>query len=214
MTAAPCYIRLAACSTLRTRAEVNTWYRAVRLPHLGTALSTAHTLDVSGRFHFGSATALSFPVLYLAENPMVALFEVRALLGSPTGSPGVVPSPTHPWAVINVAIDLQKIADLTDPRETAKLGTTTQELTGDWRGYDLRRGIGTVPEPTGLAPTQQLGAALYSVPELEGFLTPSAPLAYHRNLIVFPDKLQPASTVRWQDPTTGQWHDVDGAGPP
>jgi hypothetical protein len=146
--------------------------------------------------------------MYLAENPMVALFEVSALLGDPAGYPGVVPVSLNSWAVINVKVTLSRVADLTDPAETNQLNTTAQELTGDWRGYQQRQVLGSVGAPIGIAPTQQLGAALAAIPDLEGFRTLSAKLPCYRVLVVLPDNLDPNSSVQWQDPNTGQWSSI------
>jgi RES domain-containing protein len=88
-----------------------TWYRAFDRTFPGTALSTAHTPTTPSRFSPGRLTAPAFEVLYLAENPMVAMFEARALFGSPSTSGGVVPHPTRPLVTlpIVVALTLQRI---------------------------------------------------------------------------------------------------------
>jgi hypothetical protein len=80
----------------------------------------------------------AFPILYLAEDHLVALFEVGALLGSPYPGGNYVPNPRQSWVILNVQVTLEAVADLTDPAEQYRLGTTAQELTGDWRGYQLR----------------------------------------------------------------------------
>ncbi len=92
-------------------------------------------------------------------------------------------------------VQLQHIADLTEERTQSLLGTTVQELTGDWKGYDKRGPRTTVRTPVGLAPTQRLGESLYSTPGLEGFLTVSAKVPTCPNLVVFPDKLQRGSLL-------------------
>jgi hypothetical protein len=131
---------------------------------------------------------------------MVALFEVQALMGSPLVPGGVVSNPAYPWVVINANVSLRAVVDLTDDVSAqVPLGTTAQELTGDWRGYQLRNPGTSVKSPTGAAPTQNLGLALYNmVPVLEGFITLSARLSYHKILGVFPEHLLPGSTVRFE----------------
>jgi hypothetical protein len=101
-------------------------------------------------------------------------------------------------------VQLQSVADLTDHAEQHRLGTTAQELSGDWRGYLVRGPTTPVSRPGGLAPTQLLGAALHGVPGLEGFRTLSAKVTTHMNLVVFPDKLHPGSQIVFTDPATGK----------
>lgn len=175
-----------------------TWYRAMATVHLPTALSVSHSRTVPGRFNDGSRSAPSFPVLYLAEDPVLALFEVQALFGSPTPG-GIVPNPKSAVASLNVNLILREVADLTDIHELTIFETNVQELTGDWRGFKLRGSATSVKLPTGTAPTQELGAALYAVPKLEGFLTVSAKLSYQQILVVFPDKLHSASLIEHTD---------------
>lgn len=59
-----------------------TWFRAVRPGHFRTALAYAHTATIPGRFNPGTPVRPAFPVLYLAEDPTVCLFEVQAMLGA------------------------------------------------------------------------------------------------------------------------------------
>ena len=175
-----------------------TWYRAIPPVYLSTALSASHSRTVPGRFNDGSLSSPAFPVLYLAEDPILALFEVEALYGSP--APGkTVPNPKSSAAILNVNVTLNAVTDLTSIPEQLIFDTNVQELTGDWRGFKTRNATTSVKVPTGTAPTQDLGAALYAVPGLEGFLTVSAKLPYQMILVVFPDKLDPASMIEHVD---------------
>jgi len=139
----------------------------------------------------------------------VALFEAEAVLGSPVRPGGALPQSRLAWTIINVRVRLQRVADLTVVGQQDLLGTTAQELTGDWEGYHLRNRRTSVSEPIGLAPTQELGAALYSLPDLEGFRTVSSKVPYAMNLVVFPQKLQPGSRVEFSHPTLGT-HTIPG----
>jgi hypothetical protein len=190
------------------RPETGTWYRAIQTHFLSTPLSTAHTATVSSRFSGATLASPGFEILYLAENHLVALFEVGALLGSPATPGGAIPSPHSPWTLLNVSIHLQKVVDLTDPARQQHLATTAQELTGDWRGYQLRGLRGTVNLPVGLAPTQTLGRSLHAQPGLEGFLTLSARVPYHKILVVFPKKLAARSHLSWHNPVTGKTESI------
>lgn len=145
-----------------------------------------------------------FELLYLAADPLLSLFEVQAMLGSPYPGSSAVPNPARPWATINVNVNLRYVIDLTYDAEIARLSTTIQELTGDWQGYSLR----PLPPRTAhvSAPTQQLGETLASIANVEGFLTFSARDATRKNLIVFPQNLTAPSQVSFVDPITGIVH--------
>lgn len=197
-------MNLLGCLALSRSPETGTWYRALQPQFWQTSLVTAQTRVIPSRFNEGSSARTQFEVLYLAETQMVALFEVQALFGSPTQPGGVVANPRRPWTVINVHIQLQDVADLTQVSQQTLLATTAQELTGDWYGYQQRSALTSVSQPVGTAPTQALGAALFAVSGLEGFLTMSAKLPYHKNLVVFPQKLQSGSRIEFHDPITGQ----------
>jgi hypothetical protein len=146
----------------------------------------------------------------LAENHLVALFEVQALLGASLAG-GPIPNPRQAWMIINVKVQLQHIADLTDvPTAQVPLVTTAQELTGDWLGYGQRGPTTSITQPTGTAPTQELGTALFGVPDLEGFQTVSAKLPHLRNLVLFPQKMRKRSRVEFIHPATGKTEVIDG----
>lgn len=193
----------AACALLATTPENRVWFRAIQPQYWATALATNHTTRIPSRFSPATGTNPAFPILYLAEDHHVALFEAGALLGSSQPGGLYVPNPRQAWIILNVQVALQAVADLTDAGEQHQLAMTAQELTGDWRGYQLRTPLTSVGRPTGLAPTQLLGAALHAIPGLEGFRTVSARVTTHMNLVVFPDKLQPGSHVTFTNPATG-----------
>ena len=102
-------------------------------------------------------------------------------------------------------IQLGQVTDLTRAANRRRIGTTVQELTGDWRGYRLRNPHPAIPAPYWTnVPTQRLGQALHDLPGLEGFLTYSAKVPTRQNLVVFPQKLQAGSQLRFHNPATGQ----------
>jgi hypothetical protein len=196
-------MNLGACPSLRTGAENAVWYRAIQPQFAAAPLGAAHTVFNASRFSPASPGRAAFRLLYLTENQVVALYEVEALYGS-----SLIPNPQAAWMMLNVRVTLQGVADLTGVTEQAKLGTTAQELTGDWEGYLRRNARTPVRQPTGPAPTQDLGEALYQLPGLEGFLTVSAKMPTHRILIVFPDKLRRGSSIVYTDPATGRTHTI------
>lgn len=202
-------MKLAHCRLLTKRPLTGTWYRAIRPHFFAAALAYAHTATIPGRFNAGSTQRPGFPVLYLAEDQMVALFEVQALLGSPLPGQPFLANPGHPWAVVNVDVQLKNVIDLTKQSQRRLVQTSVQELTGDWIGYTLRNPQPALNPPYWTnVPTQRLGAALRAVRGLEGFLTYSARIPTRKNLIAFPDKLLKGSFIRFTDPASGQAHSI------
>jgi len=120
------------------------------------------------------------------------------MLGSPYAT--WVPVPNQNWTILSVSVVLQSIVDLTLIATQTTLATTAQELTGDWRGYQLRSASTSVNQPAGIpATTQELGEALHAVRGLEGFVAISAKIPTRKNLIVFPDKLLRGSRLECRD---------------
>jgi RES domain-containing protein len=204
-------VNLGNCGRLPIRPLTGTWYRAIQPQHQQTALQTRHTKRFPSRFNEGHNL---FEILYLAEDHIVALFEVQALLGSPYQT--WVPNPYQAWTILNVNVTLQHLTDLTQVTEQQLIDMTVQELTGDWRGYQLRMHIPSPIQPAGLpAPTQRLGEALFRVrPPIEGFLTASAKVPTRSNLVVFPDNLYQNSRLQYVDSSGNQIYMIEGVLPP
>jgi hypothetical protein len=180
------------------------WFRAIPPRHWLTSLQTSHTRDIHSRFSPGPAANPPFEILYLCENGSIALEEVGAQFRHPV-SGRIIANPVSSL-IVNVEVTLHRVIDLTDLSQQQSIDTTAQELTGDWRAYGYRQASSSVPQPTGSAPTQLLGQALFSEPGLEGFFVMSAKLPDHRNLVVFPQKLVTGSELRFTNPVTGQVH--------
>jgi RES domain-containing protein len=193
---------LRRCSALGCGPIVATWYRAVDPAFLATAISTKHTPTITTRFSPGTKAKPAFEILYLAENPMVALFEANALYGSPTKPGGVVPNPARGLVTMNISVKVLDIVDLTDPGEAGLLATNAQELTGDWLSFSNRPGG---PPHAGKAPTQQLGEELFRLGTYKGFVSFSAKLPDYRILGVFTGRLVPGN-----DEITYSYHDGHG----
>lgn len=188
----------AACRLLTPVAVAGTWYRAVRPRHFATALAYGHSVTTPTRSNPGAqGRRVGFAVLYLADHPQTCLLEVGALL-SPPGGPVVGNPAAGAWTVFPVQVRLNRVADLCDPTQLALLGTSVQELTGDWRGYARRAPAGHAP----MAPTQRPGTVPHRR-RVEGLLTYSARDTVRRNLVVFPTRMRPASRVELSDPATG-----------
>ena len=108
------------------------------------------------------------------------IYEVGALMGTPSAP---IPAPAASWVIICLEVRLDNIVDLCDRSQQRILSTNAQELTGNWLNSS---------EPL---PTQRLGAAIHGVPGLEGMIVPSARPGGGRNLVIFPDKLGPRSSI-------------------
>jgi len=200
-------MNLAACRALTRGPATRVWDRAIQPQFWPTALRTAQTARFPSRYNEGAAAIRPFEILYLAEDHQVALLEVDALLGSPLAHTNIplIPNPHEAWTILNVKVQLQQVADLTRLPEQNLLGTSAQELTGDWRGYYRRTPKDSVSQPVGTAPTQALGQALFGVRKLEGFRTVSAKMPTRMILAVFPEKLLPGSQIEFTD-GTGRTH--------
>jgi hypothetical protein len=83
-------------------------------------------------------------------------------------------------------MQLHRVADLSDPSQQKVINTSEQELTG------------ILANAAGAAPTQQLGAALFAVPGLQGFVFPSAKNG-SLNLAVFMDKPAAGSSLSFRN---------------
>jgi hypothetical protein len=191
--------------------ESATWFRAIQPQHWLTALQTSQTRAFPTRFSAGPLAPQQFDILYLAQDQNVALFEVQALLGSPYGN--YMPQPARAWVILNVNVVLRNVTDLTPAPVQSLLQSTAQELTGDWFGYQHRQRSLSLNQPTGPAPTQELGAAMWGVPKLEAFKTVSSKVPDKRVLVVFPQKLRVGSRIDFHDPAAGKNHVITGTQP-
>ena len=194
-------MNLQRCWTLTHYSVQSLWYRAVPARHGAAPLAYAHTADLAGRFHNGSAQRPGIEVIYLTDDPQVALYEIRAVFGSRLPGRASVPNPNAgAWTIFPVTVALQSVADFTRDSELEIIDTSVQELTGDWEGYSFRPQHRDAPPPYFThVPTQQLAAALHQTGLFEGLLSYSAVDPRHRNLVVFPTALQPGSSLAGAD---------------
>ncbi len=189
-------MKLSACDRLPTQPVNATWYRAILPEYWKEALGTSHTLRIASRFGSGRSAKIPFEMIYLAESPTVAFYEVRAQFGSPD-RPVANPYQTK-WAILDVDVRLHSVADLANPVQQKRLATSAQELTGDWRTL----------YPRNDAPTQLLGASLFATKHIEGFIAISSTMPRCKNLIVFPQKLRQGSELVFSDTITGKTHRI------
>jgi hypothetical protein len=182
--------------------ESGTWYRAAALPFLPAALASAHSLTVRSRYSAGPlwSSHRRFAILYFTDSHNTALFEIGAMLGNAFRPGAAIPNPAIACAIVNVTVRLTQVADLTGSQAQSAIDTTAQELTGDWDSYQLRSALTPVKQPVGVAPTQELGEALFRS-GIEGFVSLSARIPTQRVLIVFPDNRKTGFHLEYKDAT-------------
>jgi RES domain-containing protein len=131
-----------------------------------------------------------FETVYLGEDPITALAEVEGIYRAYGGVPFTGRTPP----VVHVAVDavLLSVLDLTEPSVRAAVGTTHQELTGQWR----------VTQDGGAeAPTQTLGRVCYESGGIDGIRYPSAKNPPDGKCVaVFPDRLARPAYLEVFDP--------------
>jgi hypothetical protein len=177
-----------ACANLKLAPLTGHWFRALNLRHWKTRLSTDHSRKSPSRFSAATNKVPLYRMLYLGENHQVAIYEVGALLGDPDAP---VSNPKGSWALMSVQVTLDYVADLSDVAQQKIIATNLQELTGSWAAC------------SGAAPTQVLGRALHDLPDLEGFIYPSAK-AGNRSLAIFVDKLGSRSSLVFRNEINGK----------
>jgi hypothetical protein len=183
---------LSACDRLHLLPLNGYWFRALRLRNWRTRLSTEHTRTSSSRFSHASPEVPGYRTLYLGENHQVVIYEVDAVLGKPD-----VPfsNPKNSWVLMSLRIVLDNIVGLTEISQQDLIHTNEQELTGRWESF------------RGIAPTKRLGAALFAIPKIEGVIYGSSKVS-SKNLLIFPDKLGPRSSIVFPNEITGQYEQL------
>jgi len=127
-------------------------------------------LSVQGSLRHGGRYNPSgiFGALYCGESPAVCAAEIRKRAAG---------QPVSPYRLARIRVQLHRVLDLTDPETLGALGLRSEDLVGD----DWQR-------------TQRLAAQAHAA-GFEGLLVPSA-AGPGRNLVIFPDRLDPRSRVR------------------
>jgi RES domain-containing protein len=131
-----------------------------------------------------------FETVYLGEDPITALAEVEGVFRGYGGSPFTGRTPP----VVHVAVEaiLLSVLDLTEPSVQAAIGTTYQELTGQWRATQSGGAE---------APTQTLGRVCYESGRIDGlryFSSKNPPDG--KCLAVFPERLGGPAYLEVFDP--------------
>ena len=131
------------------------------------------------------------PAVYLASDPNVALQEVNAVLMPPGAPPVAIPS--KPQVLVQVDVVLTGVLDLTDAAVQSALGTSVQELTGDWR-FTMLHGAPV--------PTHELALACHASGRIAALRTYSAKcVGLGFNLVVFADRVRAPHRLSVRDPS-------------
>jgi len=149
-------MRASACERLARRPLTGHWFRALRLRHWSSRLSTDQSRTSRSRFSAASPSNPLFRILYLGETHQVAVHEVGALLGDPNAP---VANPKGSWAILSLSVVLEQVVDLTDSTQQRIIRTNQSELTGNWINY-----AGVSPTPPGrgaLPPPRPRGIHLW-----------------------------------------------------
>jgi hypothetical protein len=193
-------MNLAGSRQLKVSALQGIWYRAIPLQYVMSPLSVAHTKATSSRFNAGVHSPTPFEILYFTENHFIGLLETESLFATSGHDIRVLANPDpESKGLMRAEVNLSRVVDMSRESELRKIGTTHQELTGDWRYYVMNRSRLSSAQPSNIAPTQQLGLALYEA-GYEGLLAPSSKSHRYCNLIVFPGNLMTGSHITCRDP--------------
>ena len=173
-------------------ARLDPWYSAA--PTSVAVPNHVPSRTSRNRFNDGSGT---FALHYLAASPFIALIEAAALHGAYATGFVAAPQPRS-WTVYHYEIvgPPLDIVDFADPIGRSQVSTTVQELTGDWLGYHHRhQHMPATPPPVHgsppASPTQELARRVYRLPDVRGFLAPSAKVPLTANLVLFFHRLPP-----------------------
>ena len=182
--------------TLKRTPLPGPWYRAVAFDYLlgpppgSRAGSPPQPLWPGGARRRGARftpradkATPSFGSIYLGLPETTPLLEVAGIL-KPPSSP--TPLVFEPQVLMTVDGVLTDILDLTDPGVQSALGTTLQELTGDWltEQEDFLAGKARMP------PTQVLGQAAFDVGGIVGLkYRSSKSVANGIGIVVYSDRL-------------------------
>lgn len=150
-------------------------YRAVQLQYLPTLTSTVGAWTAPNRF---TAPQVSH-ALYVAMAPDLAMLEATRQFQR------IFDTPTFPaYCILPADVDLRRVLDLTRDASQDTLGTSIEELSGDWRASHARQ----LQHPERRVVTHELGQAVKEA-GFEGLKYYSAYDASRWNIVIFTENL-------------------------
>jgi len=133
------------------------FFRNVALQFQESPLDAIGSYEIGGRYNKKGG----FQILYAAADLDTALLETGAMLRAPDGS--LISVKKKPFVTITIEVDLQNVADLTDPTVRDRLGLREDDLYVVWRDIVAK---GEVPV------THRLGNIAHAA-GIEALVTPS-----------------------------------------
>lgn len=103
-------------------------------------------------------------------------------------NPTIAPTPTAPKVMYSAKAYLATVLDLTLPANQSAISTSLIELTSPWRNV------------VGVAPTQELGQAVFDSGRYQAILFPSSKKQGHACVVIFTDRLTPPAFIEVYDP--------------
>jgi RES domain-containing protein len=171
---------LTGCPRIRVK---RAFYRNVDFAYVTTLLSAIGSFKTGGRYNVKKG----FEAMYLAQDPVVALFEVESIIRVGRKLHAVK---LPPRIALTIDVDFREVLDLTDRVVRRRLSLTVSELKEPWKPFVLHGFV---------APTQTLGRAVRAA-GFEAILAPSAKMRGATNLVVFPDRMYRTSSYRIFEP--------------
>jgi RES domain-containing protein len=155
--------------------------RYVRVKYAGEPLSVKGSLWAGGRYNVPNSLleemGLPFAgALYIARNIKVAMAETNT------------DSEQSTYASFRILYKLDAVLDLTNRDNLMRLGTSYQELTGNWQETN---------EENEIAPTQRLGLAVQRSTRFSAIKCPSSKttISNNYNLVIFIDEANIRQTI-------------------
>jgi|SRR5437660_8957344 len=127
--------------------------------------------------------------LYMAVDAETALAEASQVSDIVLAiNPTIAPAPTTPKVMYSAKAYLVTVLDLTLSANQSAISTSLIELTSPWRNV------------VGVAPTQELGQAVFDSGRYQAILFPSSKKHGHACVVIFTDRLAPAAFIEVYDP--------------
>lgn len=150
-------------------------YRVVQLQYLPTLRSTEGAWNADNRY---TAAKVS-QAMYLAQAPDLAMLEATRQFQRAFSTP-VFPA----YSILPVDVDLRKVLDMTRDEHQDALGTSIEELSGDWRAARAKQ----LADSTRRVATHDLGVAAKEA-GFEGLKYASAYDQSRWNIVIFTENL-------------------------
>lgn len=179
-----------ALAAIAAQAYTRNVFRCVELNALLSFIPPQPLFDLGARNSGQRFTAIGGPrALYVAEHPATAYFETSQMFSSVAA---IAQQQAPPTVILNLAVHLETVLDLTVNTTRVSLGTTVAELTGNWQ---WQLAIGATP------PTHHLAEAAFNSGNFQAMRYPSALEPERSNLIIWTERLTNPSIVQVIDPS-------------